>query len=144
MLYLDTSAFLKLYVRESGSELVQQTVANQSEPIPVWDILEAELHNALQLKVFWKELSKAEAAKQHALFQQRKAKGLYYVPEIRRAALMDEFRQLSAHTSKLGCRTMDVLHVACACHLGADHFLGFDARQNKLAKTAGLHVLDLE
>lgn len=141
MLYLDTSAFLKLYVRESGSELVQQTVANQSEPLPVWDILEAELHNALQLKVFWKELSKAEAAKQHALFQQRKAKGLYYVPEIRRAALMDEFRRLSAHTPKLGCRTMEVLHVACSCQLDADQFLTFDARQNKLAKTAGLNVV---
>ena len=141
MLYLDTSAFLKLYVHESGSEFVQQTVANQSEPLPVWDVLEAELHNALQLKVFWKELSKAEAAKQQSLFQQRKAKGFYYVPEISRAALMDTFRRLSAHTPKLGCRTMDILHVACACQLGADQFLTFDGRQNKLAKTAGLNVV---
>lgn len=144
MLYLDTSAFLKLYVRETGSDIVQATIASQSEPLPVWDILEMELHNALQLKVFWEELTESEAAHQQSLFQRRKAKGFYYVPDISRAALLAEFRRLAAHTPELGCRTMDILHVACACHLGADRFLSFDTRQNNLAKAAGLTVVGTE
>jgi hypothetical protein len=41
---------------------------------------------------------------------------------------------------KLGCRTLDVLHVACACELAADHFLSFDQRQKTLARKAGLNV----
>ena len=141
MLYLDTSAFLKLYVRETGSDEVQRAIAAQSEPLPVWEILEMELYNALQLKVFWKELNQSEADYQSSLFEQRKARGLYYVPEIRRTELMVDFRRLSRHTAKLGSRTMDILHVACACQLKPDGFLSFEKRQNQLAEIAGLSFL---
>jgi predicted nucleic acid-binding protein len=61
VLYLDTSAFLKLYIREAGSEQVQATVAGQFEPLPVWEILEMELGNALNLKVFRGEVTDAFA-----------------------------------------------------------------------------------
>ena len=142
MLYLDTSAFLKLYVREEGSEEVQSLVISQEEPLPVWEILEMELHNALQLKVFRDELDDADAVHQYALFQQRKVRGLYFVPEIRRAELMDVFRRLSALKPRLGCRTMDILHVACACQIKAQQFISFDHRQRKLAAAAGLLVHD--
>lgn len=140
MLYLDTSAFLKLYVREADSGLVQAAVAGQSDPIPVWEILEAELFNALQQKVFRDEIGEADAERQVALFQKRKARGLYCVPEIRRADLMADFRRLSALSPRLGCRTMDILHVACASQLGVDSFLSFDDRQKRLAAAAGLAV----
>lgn len=142
MLYLDTSAFLKLYVREDGSELVHETVTTQFDPLPVWDILEMEFHNALQLKVFREELLESEATHQQSLFQMRKTKGFYFVPDINRAELMAEFRRLAAETPLLGCRTMDILHVACAVLVSADLFLSFDARQNDLAKKAGLRILE--
>jgi hypothetical protein len=70
-------------------------------------------------------------------------KGLYYTPEIRRAQLMQAFRRLSALTPELGCRTMDILHVACACQLEPDWFISFDNRQKSLAEQAGLTVMDL-
>jgi predicted nucleic acid-binding protein len=40
--------------------------------------------------------------------------------------------------AKLGIRTLDSLHVACALELKAEHFWTFDERQAKLAKAAGL------
>jgi len=43
-------------------------------------------------------------------------------------------------TAKGGNRTLDILHVATAVHLGAKQFLTFDARQRELAKYAGLRV----
>ena len=61
MLYLDTSAFLKLYLKEHGSEAVQQLVAGQRHPLPVWEIQQMELINAMRVKVFWKEISLEEA-----------------------------------------------------------------------------------
>lgn len=143
MLYLDTSAFLKLYVLESGSEAVQQAVASQSQPLPVCEIQEMEVNNALQLKVFWKELTQAEVDHQLVLFAQRKQRGFYYTPEVRRAQLMDDFRGLAAMTPELGCRTMDILHVAYARQLAVTHFLTFDKRQEQLALRAGLSVPDL-
>jgi predicted nucleic acid-binding protein len=39
---------------------------------------------------------------------------------------------------KLGVRTLDSLHVACALELKADRFWTFDERQAKLAKSEGL------
>jgi len=42
---------------------------------------------------------------------------------------------------KLGIRTLDSLHVACALELKAEQFWTFDERQGKLAKITGLRVL---
>jgi len=39
---------------------------------------------------------------------------------------------------KLGTRTLDSLHVACALELKAKQFWTFDERQTKLAKAVGL------
>jgi predicted nucleic acid-binding protein len=41
---------------------------------------------------------------------------------------------------KLGTRTLDSLHVACALELKAERFWTFDERQAKLAKAAGLKI----
>jgi predicted nucleic acid-binding protein len=140
VIYLDTSALIKLYVLESGSRDVQSILASQSHPLPVWELHAMELSNALRLKVFWKEISDADAEAQIALFHGRQASGLYYMPEIGRSDLLDRYLQLSKHTPSLGCRTLDILHVAAAALLGVDEFVSFDQRQRQLAELAGLKV----
>ena len=143
MLYLDTSALLKLYIREAGSEAVQIAVESQDEPLPVWEIQEMELMNALHLKVFWGDITAKQAAAQVELFQQRKERGIYWQPEVRRGEIMTLFRSLCRETARLGCRTLDVLHVACAVHLAASSFLTFDERQRRIAAHAGLRIEEL-
>jgi predicted nucleic acid-binding protein len=143
MLYLDTSALLKLYIREQGSEAVQAKVASQDLPLPIWEIQEMELINALRLKAFWQEITATQAETQIELFQKRRRQGFYYFPDIERPDLMNTFRRLSAETPRLGCRTMDILHVACAIEISATEFLTFDQRQHSLALHAGLKVAEL-
>jgi len=138
MIYLDTSAFLKLYFLEQGSQEIQDRVVAQDEPLPVWDMLEAEFSNAMYLKVFWKELTLEEARTQLDRFADRKQRGFYHSPLLDRARLMAVFSELREKTPQFGCRTMDILHVACACMWGASTFLTFDGRQRKLALHAGL------
>ena len=41
---------------------------------------------------------------------------------------------------KLGVRTLDSLHVACALELKAERFWTFDERQAKLARAQGLKI----
>lgn len=144
MIYLDTSAFLKLYVRETGSDVVQAQVTSQDDPLPVWDLLQAELLNALRLKVFWGDLSAEEVDRLIALFDGRLQSGQYFVPEIDRNALSASFRSLSCETPRTGCRTMDIYHVACALQLEPEGFISFDGRQRALASGAGLRVLPEE
>lgn len=143
MLYLDTSAFLKLYIRETGSESVQSLVQAQAEPIPVWDTLEMEFTNALWMKVFWKDIAADDARRQLDLFDDRRKRGLYFTPEFSRSRLLGRFRSLAAHTAETGCRTMDVVHVAAALEFEAAMLISFDERQRRLAEKAGLRCQPL-
>ena len=47
------------------------------------------------------------------------------------------------HTPRLGCRSLDVLHVASAMELELKGFLTFDSRQRQLAHAVGLKVVAL-
>ena len=142
MIYLDTSALVKLYVLEAGSEFVQSCLSEQDDPLPVWELQEAELANALHLKVFRNEWTEAEAELQIEHFHSRKQRGLYVCPEIDRVELIREFHRLSLETPRTGCRTMDIFHVACALQIPSCRFLTFDGRQGKLARLAGLEMIE--
>ncbi len=142
MIYLDTSALVKLYVLETGSEFVQSCLSEQDDPLPVWELQEAELANALHLKVFRNEWTEAEAELQIEHFHSRKQRGLYVFPEIDRVELIREFHRLSRETPRTGCRTMDIFHVACALQIPSCRFFTFDGRQGKLARMAGLEMIE--
>ncbi len=141
MIYLETSALLKLYIREAGSEFVQTQVFAQDHPLPVWDLQHAEVTNALRLKVFWGDLESQLADELIALFNERLSKGQYFTPDLDRDRLMRDFRELSRRTPETGCRTLDILHVACALQLDPERFLSYDDRQRALAAAVGLSVL---
>lgn len=138
MIYLDTSAFLKLYIRENGSESVQRALESQDQPLPVPDVLQWELVNALRLKVFWGELEARTVDQLVALFDDRLLRGQYVAVEINRGRLTTDIRELSRHTETVGSRTLDVVHVAVALQLQVNAFITFDARQRTLADAAGL------
>ena len=143
MIYLDTSALVKLYVLEAGSEFVQSCLSEQDDPLPIWELQEAELANALHLNVFRNEWTEAEAELQIGHFRSRRQRGLYVFPEIDRVELIREFHRLSLETPRTGCRTMDILHVACALQIPSCRFLTFDGRQGKLARLAGLEMIEV-
>ena len=44
------------------------------------------------------------------------------------------------HSEMIGCRTLDLLHVAAALSLGVKTFVTFDERQRAVAKLEGLTV----
>jgi hypothetical protein len=46
-------------------------------------------------------------------------------------------------TPKLGARSIDVLHIACAMELKLRRFLTFDERQQQLAPLVGLKIVRL-
>lgn len=143
MIYVDTCALVKLYVLEAGSEFVQSCLSEQDDPLPVWELQEAELANALHLKVFRNEWTGEEAELQLGHFRSRRQRGLYVFPEIDRVELIREFHRLSRETPRTGCRTMDLFHVACALQIPSCRFLTFDGRQGKLARLAGLEMIEV-
>lgn len=57
-----------------------------------------------------------------------------------RAALNRAAELSREHTPKLGTRSLDVLHIACALELKLPAFLTFDERQQRLASAVGLRL----
>jgi hypothetical protein len=66
---------------------------------------------------------------------------LQHVDLLWRGALNRAAELSRSYTPKLGTRSLDVLHVACAVELRLRHFITFDERQGKLAAAAGLKLI---
>jgi predicted nucleic acid-binding protein len=140
LIYLDTSAFIKLFLHEEGSEEVQRLVTAQQNPLPTWNLLELEFFNALRFKVFLGEMTIEETERLISLYIGRKKTGLYYVPLLDPVSLHEMSAQMTRHTPILGCRSLDILHVAAARLIEAESFITADKRQGTLAEGEGLSV----
>lgn len=138
MLYLDTSAFIKLYLVENGSEEVHRLVASQPDPLPLWYLTEVEFSNTVRFKVFLTEMKSAAAEQIISLFLDRKGKGQYFAPALDAVILQELSLRLTMRTPRLGCRALDILHVAAARLCEASLFVTADKRQAKLAEAEGL------
>ena len=140
MIYLDTSAFIKLYLAEEGSHDVHDAVVSQQHPLPIWSLVELEFYNALRFKVFLRELAEDDVDRLLATYTERKRSGQYHVPHLDPVALHESAIELTAHTPVIGCRSLDVLHVAAARLLGVDLFVTGDGRQASLGSGQSLEV----
>lgn len=62
-------------------------------------------------------------------------------PKYREAAIEEKTEELSRSCAEnLGCRTLDIIHVAAAIVVGAKDFVTFDVRQSRLVASCGLVV----
>ncbi len=103
-------------------------------------LCELEVANALQLRVFRKEVSLAQARSSAAAFEKDLREGIFQLQSLTEQAF-EKARQLSLeNTARLGTRTADLLHVAAALDLRADHLYTFDQQQRKLAHTVRLKL----
>ena len=140
MIYLDTSAFIKLYLREEGSAKVHGIVVTQEEPLPVWLFVELEFYNALRFKTFLGEMSRDDVDRVISLYLERKRTGQYFAPRLDPIALHELSLQMTARTATIGCRALDILHVAAARLSDAALFVTADKRQAALAEAEGRAV----
>jgi predicted nucleic acid-binding protein len=136
---MDTSAIVKLYIKEPDSRNVSEWIRNNNSPIPLTRLIELELLNALKLKQFRKEISGEDFDSLNLKLKQHEATGVYYRPPMDWANVFHYAFDLSKnHTPTLGSRSLDILHVASALFLKADRILTFDDRQSQLSAVAGL------
>lgn len=82
--------------------------------------------------------SSQEGAQFYADFEADRQKGLWLEAGISDATFETAIDLARKRVPRLGCRTLDTLHIASAVELGADEFWSFDSRQLKLARACGL------
>ena len=149
--YADTSFVVALLAPGSGTgEAVDAYRRRRKPPLFFTRFHEAEVMNALRLRSFI-EGREGKAAQHAAARRERSAalarlKHYHTLGVLRRAtvewdAVLDRVMELSeAHTERVGCRTLDVIHVATALLLESEVFLTGDARQARVAKAEGMDV----
>ncbi|HXR08522.1 MAG TPA: type II toxin-antitoxin system VapC family toxin [Candidatus Acidoferrum sp.] len=139
--FADTGFIASLYLKESTSAQARAAIQASPAPLPLTPLAMLELRNAFNRSV---QRQRITAAQRDALWQDVEAdiaSGFLVPTPVASDELHKKARQLSdRHTPTLGTRSLDLLHLAAALHLGAREFFSFDDRQRKAAASEGLKV----
>lgn len=140
--YVDPSALLKLYLHEPESAAMNAWRGRTKGPLPMTEHGRLEIVNAIGLGVFQRAITAAASKDALASFDEDWSEGRYCAADVLwRATLRRALALSRAHTASVGCRTLDVIHVAAALELGRRQFVTFDRRQQRLARAAGLKTV---
>ena len=135
--YADSSFFVSVYIQDLHSPAAEKLLRS-GERVWFTPFNYAECVHAVAQQVFYRNLAIAGAKQAYAQIEKDRAAGLWITVAMPENAF-ELCADLARHYgSKLGVRTLDTLHVACALELKAERFWTFDERQAKLAKAQGL------
>ena len=144
MVYVDTSAILKLYIKEKYSLEISEWLIKNNEPILLTNFHELEFINAINLKHYRGEITRNTIRRIISKFTDHENSGIFFRPALNWTEIYKNAIDLSEkYTEKIGSRSLDILHVAMALSIKAKRFLTFDERQSKLASMAGIKIEDL-
>jgi len=141
-IYVDPSALLKLYLKEPESRAMSLWRGKIGDPVLVTHHSKVELVNAIGLAKYRGMIAgETHDAALDALEDDFRT-GRYALTEILWRAAIRRAESLSReHTASVGCRSLDIIHVASALELELTRFATFDVRQQQLARAAGLRVI---
>jgi predicted nucleic acid-binding protein len=138
-IYADSSFFVSLYVPDQHTPEARRRAA--TGPV-LWmtPLHVAEWAHAIEQQVFRGAASRGEADRTIQLFHDDRSQGLWKEIALPERAFNLCAQLARQYAARLGTRTLDSLHVACALELRAERFWTFDQRQAKLARAAGLRA----
>jgi predicted nucleic acid-binding protein len=138
--YVDSSFVVSLYLTDVHSPEARR-LSKDAPPLPLTPLHLAEWAHALGHHQVSGTITAQAAQEVHGQFVADEAHHLWRatpLPETAFELCTDLARRFA---SKLGMRTLDTLHVACALELKAERFWTFDQQQSRLAKTTGMNIL---
>lgn len=101
---------------------------------------ELEFVNALELRIFRKEISLSQASASLKDFENDLRDHVFQLQQLTDQVFAGARKLSRQSTARLGTRTADLLHVASAIELRADYLYTFDRHQRKLAQTIRLKL----
>lgn len=130
-IFLDSSAFAKRFVEESGSQEVER-LCSQATELGLSVLCVPEVISALNRRLRERNLGREDyaRAKQRLSEDVHDAVIINLTPDVIHLSI----GILETHA----VRTMDALHIACAMAWAPDVFVSADRRQVTAAKIAGL------
>jgi predicted nucleic acid-binding protein len=141
-IYADPSALLKLYLREPESRAMTDWRKRVGDPLLVTHHGRVELTNGIDLAAYRGIITAKIHDAAMAALDDDFAQGRYRHGDVLWRATLKRASELSRqHTRSIGCRSLDIVHVASAVELAFRYFATFDVRQQELARVAGLKVI---
>jgi predicted nucleic acid-binding protein len=141
-IYADPSALLKLYLKEPESRAMAEWRKEIGDPLLVTSHGRVELTNGIGLASYRGIITDKIHDAAMAALDDDFAQGRYRQGDVLWRATLKRADDLSRkHTRLLGCRSLDIVHVASALELEFRYFATFDVRQQQLARAAGLKLI---
>ncbi len=138
--YVDTSFLVSLYSPDVNSSAAARVMKTSSGDRFLTTFGELELNNALELRVFRKEVSAAQARSSRKDFEQDLRNTVFQMRPLSDQVFERAHQLVRETTAQFGTRTADLLHVAAALELKADRLFSFDQQQRKLAQEVGIKL----
>jgi predicted nucleic acid-binding protein len=146
--FFDSSALIKLYHPELGSQRVAAIFGTAGRRIIVSRLAGVEFHSALALKSRTGHLDRAGSATLRFRFLNDVAIGAIELVELSESHYSAAERLIVRHGDTKGLRTLDAIHLALALdvhlHAGLDAFVAADKALCEVANLEGLAVLNPE
>jgi predicted nucleic acid-binding protein len=140
--YIDTALFVKAFVREGDSAEAVAILNAVGEPFAFSHLHEIEIPNAIRLKRFRGEITRAQETAALRAFRREVDEGRFAHLDYDLATVFKHAEQLSARFSaEHGTRSLDLWHVAAALEAGCTAFASYDARQRQAAAACKLILL---
>ena len=135
--YADSSFLVSLYMKDAHSTNALELAA--SRPV-LWltPLHITECCHAFAQQVYFGKITAAVAERLYDQLSCDRAANIWREGPIPERAFERSAELARLYGPRLGVRTLDSLHVACALELQAERFWTFDERQAKLAKAEGL------
>jgi predicted nucleic acid-binding protein len=139
-IYLDSSLIVSLHCIDANSKPAANAFLLATKAPVITQLCQLEVINALNLRVFRKEISRQEALLSIRSFEEDTLAGAYDLKPLPENVMSRALHLSQQTTQQIGTRSADILHVASALELGADSFFSFDTRQRQLAAAVGLNL----
>ncbi|HLY63740.1 MAG TPA: type II toxin-antitoxin system VapC family toxin [Terriglobia bacterium] len=139
--YADTSFLVSLFRLDANSMRATSAINRLKPNLLLTPLGGLEIINALELQIFRKETTRIQANAAKAVLAENTASGFFVLQSMPENVYIRAEQIARRYGSRLGVRTLDILHVTSAVLLRPEMFISFDLRQLKLARACGLKTL---
>jgi len=140
--YADTSFLVSCYLTDNHTPQARAYLSASGAPLPFTALHALEVRNACQLGIFRGLFTSAQAQAAWANLTTDLRDGRLFHASVNWPVAFRVAATLSEqHSSALGTRSLDILHIVAAQSLRMQDFASFDLRQSSLATAVGLKVV---
>src|SRR5262249_46285814 len=138
--YVDTSFLVSLYCPDANSQAAGQAMRRARGELLITNLSELEAANALELRVYRKEISRQQANASWDTFSRDISDGVWRVRSMTDQVFERALMLSRQTTARLGTRSAGLAHVAAALDLGCGALYSFDRKQRTLAQQMKLKL----